>query len=235
MSRVYSAVRPVTGPTAAFMKYDLLSAIGLIGVHGSAREQVSMPRLALLVTARYNWRRNEVSMGQAEMARLWGVSERTAKREVKLWVDLGVLLCKRAGVRGRVASYQLNLSRVLELSEPFWSAIGADFSERMGAETGAPAHEQNIVQLPVTRAAVAQVAPDDPWFAVKQSLSREQPEVYSSWLADLEFDRIGAGQVRVNAPSRFVASYVSGHYMDLIERALRLSHPDLRQISVGTA
>lgn len=234
MSRVFPAARPVTGPNAAAMKYDILSAIGLLGVHGSARDQASMPRLILLVTARYNWRRSEVSMGQTEMARLWGVSERTAKREVKHWIERGVLICSRPGVRGRVASYQLNISRILELSEPYWATIGSDFGERMRAGEASGASDGKIVQLPVRRAMTDADASGDPWFAVKQSLTDAQPEVYSSWLADLDYERTGQGKLAVVAPSKFIASYVSRHYLDLIERTVRQIHPEIRQITVVT-
>lgn len=232
MSRVLPAMRPVTGSNAAAMKYDILSAIGLLGVHGTARDQASMPRLALLVTARYNWKRGEVSMGQSEMARLWGVSDRTAKREIKFWLDQGLLLCKRPGVRGRVASYQLNLGRILELSEPFWPAIGADYAERMVAESAPPDPERKVVPLRPRQPGEAAPLSDDPWSEVKGYLRREQPEVYSSWLADLTFARTGQGAVRVTAPSRFIASYVNGHYLSLIERALAATCPEVRQVSV---
>ena len=233
MSRAYQVARPVTGPSAAAMKYDILSAIGLIGLHGTARDQPSMPRLALLVTARYNWRRNEVSMGQAEMAQLWGVSERTAKREVKFWTECGVLICTRPGVRGRVGAYRLNLSRILELSEPFWPAIGSDYVDRMSFGTIPPApDDQNVVRLPVGRSSHVDPDPQDPWIAVKQSLMLDQPEVYSSWLADLKYEWLAAKHVHVTAPSRFVASYVNGHYAEFIERTLRAEFPDLRKVTI---
>lgn len=233
MSRVFPAARPVIGSNAAVMKYDILSAIGLLGLHGSSRDQVSMPRLALLITARYNWKRGEVSMGQTEMARLWGVSERTAKREIKFWVEAGVLVCARPGVRGRVASYRLNLTRIIELSEPFWAAIGSDFAERMRAGEGAAETGRKVVQLPVKRVSPSADLSEDPWIAVKQSLNAAQPEVYSSWLSDLGYDWAGQGSLRITAPSRFIASYVNGHYLEMIERAVRQVYPELRQISVG--
>lgn len=232
MSRAYSVARPVSGANAAAMKYDILSAIGLIGVHGSAREQVSMPRLALLVTARYNWRRSEVSMGQVEMARLWGVSDRTAKREVKFWVEQGFLICCRPGVRGRVAAYRLDLGSVMERSEPFWAAIGSDYADRMSADMARPEADSKIVQLPVKHTNTPIPDPTNPWVAVKQSLSSEQPEVFSSWLAELEYAWASPEYIRITAPSRFVASYVNGHYLELLERTLRAVHPQVRQVSV---
>ena len=234
MSSAIQAARALTGPNAASMKYDILSAIGLIGLHGCARTQVSMPRLALLVTARYNWRRNEISMGQAEMARLWGVSDRTAKREIKLWLDRGFLVCSRPGVRGRVAAYRLNLARVLEVSEPLWPAIGSDFVDRMTTSDAPSALDQKVVQLDKHRAQSVASDPADPWLAVKQSLSDAQPEVYSSWLSQLVYERSGPSTVRVIAPSRFVASYVNGHYLGSIERAIQATHPDVSQVSIAS-
>ena len=96
----------VTGPGSGVHKYDILTAVAIAGLHGSTTQQVSALRLISLITARYNWQRNELSIGQAEMARLWGVNERTAKREVKRLLAMGLLDVKRAGVRGRVASYR---------------------------------------------------------------------------------------------------------------------------------
>lgn len=235
MSSPNPAARALTGPNAASMKYDILSAIGLIGLHGCARTQVSMPRLALLVTARYNWRRHEISMGQSEMARLWGVSERTAKREVKFWLERGLLQCTKPGVRGRVAAYRLDIPAVLRASEPFWPAIGSDFVARMTAPDAPPASEQNVVHLNTRRPERVVADPTDPWAAVKQSLSDAQPEVYSSWLSQLEYERLGATSIRITAPSRFVASYVNGHYLGTVERAIRGVHPEITEVSIVSA
>ena len=234
MSRALKAPLALTGPNAAAMKYDVLSMIGLIGVHGCPRTQVSMPRLALLITARYNWRRNEISMGQAEMARLWGVSERTAKREVKLWLEAGYVFCTRPGVRGRVAAYQLNFARILEKSEPFWPAIGSDFVERMTASDPPAEEDRKVVQLNTRRSIAVTPDPADPWATVKQALSSKQPEVFSSWLSQLEYDWQGTSTVQVTAPSRFVASYVNGHYLALIEDAICSAHPQVTQVSVAS-
>ena len=65
------------GPKAGSLKYDLLTALSVAGLHGSPTEQTSLMRLNALITARYNWRLEEVSVGQVELARLWSVNERT--------------------------------------------------------------------------------------------------------------------------------------------------------------
>ena len=71
------------GPNAGALKYDLLTALSVAGLHGTPTEQTSLMRLTALITARYNWRLEEVSVGQDELARLWAVNLRTVKREMK--------------------------------------------------------------------------------------------------------------------------------------------------------
>ena len=90
------------GPKAGSLKYDLLTALSVAGLHGSPTEQTSLMRLNALITARYNWRLEEVSVGQVELARLWSINERTVKREMKRLIGMGILSCIRPGVRGRV-------------------------------------------------------------------------------------------------------------------------------------
>jgi len=50
-----------------------------------------MLRLISVVTARYNWRNDELSIGQRDMARLWAVNERTVKREMKRLTEANIL------------------------------------------------------------------------------------------------------------------------------------------------
>ena len=119
------------GPKAGGLKYDLLTALNVTGLHGTPTEQTSLMRLSALITARYNWRIEEVSIGHAELARLWGVNDRTVKREMKRLMAMGVLLCIRPGVRGRVGAYRLNYARIYALSRPLWACVGSDFEGRM--------------------------------------------------------------------------------------------------------
>ena len=120
-----------TGPRAGALKYDLLTALAVAGLSGSPGFQTSMLRLVALVTARYNWARDELTVGQREMARMWSVDERTVKREIKRLTSADILLQLRPGVRGRVAAYRLNIAEIHRLSAPVWERVGPDFSERM--------------------------------------------------------------------------------------------------------
>lgn len=206
----------VTGPGAGAVKYDVLTALGLIGMHGPGPMQASMLRLIAALTARYNWRAEEMSVGQRELARLWGVAERTAKREVKRLTGLRVILLKRPGVRGRVASYRLNLGEVARLSKPHWIAVGSDFAERM--ETLAPA-EAKVVHLgfpaPEAEPGAAQTAGTEgqggTWRAVRARLRAEDPAAFANWYAQLTYLGIEGRDIRLRAATPFVGRYVETH------------------------
>ncbi len=76
--------------------------------------------MVLLITARYNWRLDEFTVGQRDLARMWNVTDRTVKREIKYWLERKMVICKRQGVRGRVGAYRLNYPEIYRLSEPYW-------------------------------------------------------------------------------------------------------------------
>ena len=78
-------IRPGTsavGRDAAVRKYDALSALMAFALAGDPNRQRLVLRLMALITTRYNWQRNELAMGQREIARLWCVDERTVKRDM---------------------------------------------------------------------------------------------------------------------------------------------------------
>ena len=74
-------VKPA-GRNAPALKYDILSALGVHALAGDKNRQKLVLRVITLITTRYNWRSNELSMGREEIARLWDVNERTVKREM---------------------------------------------------------------------------------------------------------------------------------------------------------
>ena len=89
-------IRPV-GREAAAKKYDILSAMMDHALAGDQHRQRLVLRLMSLITTRYNWQRNELTMGQKEIARLWCVDERTVKRDMARLRALGWLLVKARG------------------------------------------------------------------------------------------------------------------------------------------
>lgn len=200
--------RRLTGVGSGAVKYDILTALTVTGLNSGPGMQLSMARLTSLITARYNWRTDILSMGQTEMARLWGVGDRTVKREVKRWLDTGLLICQRNGVRGRVAAYRLNLRRICDITRPHWALLGPDFEARM-ASLAPETHR--IVRLDtVRRTGTAQpVGPS--WSAVLNQLAEIFPAQFDAWLSSLDaFDEDGT--LILEAKSAFAAEYVKTHF-----------------------
>jgi hypothetical protein len=206
--------RRVNGAGSGAVKYDILTALAVTGLNGSTRDQLSMARLTTLITARYNWRLDELSMGQREMASLWGVGDRTVKREVKRWLDTGLLICRRTGVRGRVAAYRLNLHRVCELTEPFWHLVGSDFCERMNRLT--PGGER-VIRLDAVRTTMMHTGTATGWDSVRRQLADLFPTQFEAWIAPLVARDDGTRLV-LEAKSAFAAEYVKTHFgRDIID------------------
>lgn len=206
--------RRVTGAGSGAAKYDILTALTVAGLNGGSREQLSMSRLTALITARYNWRTDELSMGQREMGLLWGVGDRTVKREVKRWLDTGLLIVRRAGVRGRVAAYRLNLTRICEVTEPIWSLVGTDFQERM--QRLKPGGER-VIRLDTIRATLAPPSGATGWDEVRHQLSDLFPSQFDAWIAPLAAHDDGTRLV-LQARSAFAAEYVKTHFgRDIID------------------
>lgn len=227
----------LTGPEAGSLKYDILTALTLLGLHGTATEQTSMMRLIALITARYNWRANELTVGQRDIARMWAVNERTVKREIKRLTDSQILVCKRTGVRGRVGAYTLNLPIVAKLSEPSWKAVGPDFEERMGAN--APVKSANVVKVDFSAHATPK-SDEEPsekpgtWRAVQRSLRANDEAVFQNWYARLSLKKQTAGVIELLAPSRFVANYIQTHLFDELHRALEQEFGVIDEIRIVT-
>ncbi len=228
-----------TGPQAGSQKYDLLTALALAGLNGSPGFQTSMLRLVAIVTARYNWRNDELTVGQREMARLWSVDERTVKREIKRLTKSEILLQLRPGVRGRVAAYRLNYSEVYRLSAPHWDNVGPDFTARMEVQQPEPeATGEKVVRVDfgaraAEPAAAAAATPDSgPWARTLSRLSQSDPGLHRSWFSGLDFDSFEQGLLLLRAPSAFAAQYVLTHHLRPLQGMAAQEFPGLRRIEI---
>ena len=201
----------LTGPQAGVVKYDLLTALSVAGLHGTQGFQTSMLRLVALITARYNWRADELTVGQREMARLWDCNERTVKREIKRLTEAGLLKCLRPGVRGRVSAYRLDQGTIVRLTQDLGHAVGPDFVERMAVMRPDPA---TVVRVDFG----ATSAPEPPeentpggggaWRHVMRRLKAEEPSLFTNWFSKMEFEACAGGELRLRAKTRFIARYV---------------------------
>ncbi|MBM7070406.1 hypothetical protein IU397_22950 [Actibacterium sp. 188UL27-1] len=218
------------GPNAGSLKYDILTAISVTGMNGPPVQQVSMARLGLLITARYNWRREELSVGQRDMARMWNVTERTVKREIKRWTESKLLICKRAGVRGRVGAYRLNLPELFRISGPFWAAVGPDFAERMAGLN--PVQEATVVKVDFSQADAVEDSPipKGSWRAVLHRLRQLHPESYANWMASVSFISDDGRHVTLGTQTKFAARYIETHLMAELSEAIETELGPFRRV-----
>lgn len=212
--------RRLTGPGASAEKYDILTAIAVAGLSGSATTQSTMFRLIALVTARYNWAKAELTAGQREMARMWSVNERTAKREVKRMIEAGLLILIRPGARGRVATYRLNLPQLYRLSEPVWQRVGPDFAERMDQRQ--PKQVSTVVRVDFQARNSGQAGSESSaWQRSRDRLEAENPDIFGAWFSKLQLRRNDETSVVLEAPNNFIAQYIRTHFSGQLLAAVR--------------
>lgn len=221
--------RPV-GRGASARKYDILTALGAYALAQGKHDQRRVLRLMTLITARYNWVRDDLSVGQREIARLWSVDERTVKREMALLRARGWLVVKRQGARGRVTEHGLDLERMLHDTEAYWAAVGPDFELRMG-QGDVP--EPKVVPMPVKGDVRApDLSPGTEWALAQAVLHGEDPGLYASWIAGLaRAERVG-GCLTLRAPSRFHGAYVQTHLERRILAACREVDGDVSEVRI---
>lgn len=213
--------KPV-GRGASSRKYDVITALGAHALSLGKTDQRRVLRLITLITARYNWARDELAVGQREIARLWSCDERTVKRETALLRGLGWLVVKRQGARGRVTEYGINIERILKDTSDNWASVGPDFQIRLeGADTGQGA-DRSVVPFPNGGA----VAPPDvstgtEWALAQAILHSEDIASFGSWLSVVTRESRAGGRLTLRAPSRFHAAYVQTHLSGRILVACR--------------
>lgn len=216
------------GRQAGAIKYDILTALSVYALTRKPTQQRQVLRLMALITARYNWQRDELSTGQREIAALWDVDERTVKRDMARLRAQGWLVQKRKGARGRVSVYGLGLSQILADTQDTWSHVGPDFEARLRPET-APA-PTNVVPLRHPMPVPAGV--EGLWPAVQCRLAEAAPAVYQAWFAALVEADVGQGVLRLLAPSAFHANYVATHYQSLLTQEARRIDPAIAEVRV---
>lgn len=225
--------RKPAGPLAASVKYDLLTALGTYALSQKKGSQVLCLRFMTLLTARYNWGRNELSIGQREIARMWGVDERTVKREMAKLRVLGWLVVKSQGARGRVTKYGVDLAKVTDDTQPVWEAVGPDFKHRM--EGQGATEESNVIPLKAAASVPAPEADDtSEWGLARSLLYAQNPTQYGNWIAGLERKARQGNCLVLRAPSRFHAHYVETHLTSLFLKAVRTVDEAVETVVVET-
>lgn len=223
--------KQVTGPSASAVKYDILTALLVTAAQGDAVEARLALRLSLLITARFNWRNGCFAVGQKEMARMWGVTERTAKREMAHLRGLGWISVLVPAARGRVAQHRINLATVLNATMPHWDAVGPDFVARM---TNSPEPDEpsksNIV--PLRRDMTLPDNDGTGWAEAAKRLQAQNAPIYGAWFAPLKPLDFESGTFTLLAPSRFHANYVRTHFLTRLLASLTVENRAIRDVQV---
>ena len=217
-----------TGQGAASKKYDVITALGAYACAGDKHRQRRVLRFVTLLTARYNWQRDELSIGRAEIARLWDVDERTVKRDMGLLRDRGWLKVKRPAARGRVAVYSVDWSRILGETRGTWSSVGRDFDERMAILTGSASPERletNVVAFPPVGEGATL------WDRARTVLHRDDPAFHANWLAAVRMRGCHDGVLELEAPTPFHARYLATHAASKVLFAVRQVAPEVERLS----
>ena len=205
----------LAGPGAAARKYDLITALGAHALSLGKHDQRLILRFITLLTARYNWARDELSIGQREIARLWSCDERTVKREMAKLRGLAWLVVKRQGVRGRVTTYGVDAQVILQATRDIWPEIGSDFVIRLEDQPS-----QTIVPFPVKGAVPAPaIDPATEWGLARVVLHAQDAGRFAAWVQALERAGRAGGRLSLRAPSRFHAAYVRTHLSGALLRA----------------
>lgn len=216
------------GRDASVIKYDILTALLVMAAQDSGRNGRLSLRLSLLITARFNWRNRTFQVGQTEIARLWGITERSTKRELAQMRAQGWISVTRPAARGRVATHTIHLERILSDSAPRWPSVGPDFTDRLSGPISAPA--DNVV--PIFPKHPAPLPDGVPWATISGLLRDRDPVVFEAWFARLQQDAVIDGVLHLAAPTQFVANYVSTHFSVVLLGAARQVDPDLRAVHV---
>lgn len=222
-------IAKIVGRNAGAQKYDILTALGAFALYGDKHQQRLVLRFMTLITARYNWGRNELAVGQREIARLWSVDERTVKREMAKLRAMGWLVVHRQGARGRVTQYGISLEHVLETTRDTWKNVGPDFDLRMQGDP----EPAKVVPLQVRgNVSPPQISDGSEWTLARAVLHAEDQGLYGSWIQALVRSERAGGRLILKAPSRFHAAYVQTHLSARLLAAVQAVDGDVAEISL---
>lgn len=228
------------GREAASRKYDMLSALLAFALSQDPHRQRLVLRFVSLLTTRYNWQRNELTMGQREIARLWCVDERTVKRDMARLRADGWVEVRRQGTRGRVAVLAFAWDRIMQDTRPAWDNIGQDFIDRAGAgETVGAGGADGATVVPFRRpaaaegAAAADAGKGGLWADAARQLHAEDAALFAAWFQGLTDAGAAEGCLQLIAPTRFQASYIQTHLQSRLLRAVQCADPSIRGVTVS--
>lgn len=220
-----------TGPKAAVLKYDILTALLTLGLQDKGIDGRLAQRLAVLITARFNWQSETFRVGLREIARLWSVTERTTKRELALMRSRGWITVHRNAARGRVAEHRVHVAIVLDATRACWPLVGSDFVARMGQGPQEQLANENVVPF----AKGVSVAPQNDgtlWAAASRKIHDIDPILHAAWFAKLTEVVCEDAFLELAAPNAFAARYIEANYAGRILAAVTACDPNVTTVRI---
>lgn len=213
----------LTGIGSGAKKYDVLSALALAGLDNAALPSQRALRFIALITIRYNWANDMLSVGHAELTQLWKVSRRTVIREMEALRNLGVLVVLRPGRRGAVTTYRLDISAIRRLTGASLLSEKTGIDSRLAAVGNGVDGEPPLVAEPTGPSSTESAR--SPSMGLWQAVIERLPPSVSCaqkdrWLAPLRAKQCD-DILQVEAESAFRASYVAQTFSDALLAAAR--------------
>lgn len=218
----------ISGPNAAVAKYDVISALTCVALTGERSQQTIIMRLINLITCRYNWRKNELSIGSKEVGELTFTSQRTAKRTLKALTDLRFLIVRLQGRKGRVTKYGLGITAIFEAAALHAKPKCHQFSERITADSLGPSASVPPTDFKVEAQACRK------WNAICVDIADKSQSLYVSWFADM-VGSVKDGQLTVACKSNFIQNYARTKLLANVYASAEAAGVKLAKIEFTTA
>lgn len=216
-------IKRAVGRGGATQKYDLLTILGAFALSQDKTLQRQVLRLICLITARYNWQNDQLTIGQQEIARLWSVDPRTVKREMAALRARGWLVEKRAPARGRVTLYGLGFERIMLDTREVWKLVGPDLVERLSPEANPEVETAKVIPFPQNLPSVD----GSLWGELSRALHDEDPAIFRAWFAPLHHE-MTAEVLMLTSPGSYHANYLKTHLAQRIEHHMKRLAPGMR-------
>ncbi len=217
-----------SGPNSAVVKYDVISALTCVALTGARSQQTIIMRLINLITCRYNWRKNELSIGSKEVAELTFTSQRTAKRTLKALTDLRFLIVRLQGRKGRVTKYGLGITAIFEAAAPHTKPKYHQFCARIIADPLGASACVPPVDFKVEAQACQQ------WNAICAVIADKSQPLYVSWFADM-VGSVTEGQLTVVCKTNFIQNYARTKLLPNIYGSAEAAGVELTKVDFTTA
>lgn len=185
--------------------------------YSQPQKRRSALRLGLLLTHPQHWRGRDLAISQQDLAELWNVSLRSARRELSRLKTLGWIEDGRKSAPGYIAEYRLLPLRVRLACMPC--------QERGYTQTASASDTKSTILLP-TEAGF--------WDWFRNRVQCLHPDLDPAWFAPLSVQTTDARGITLLAPNRFHAAHLADRLLPELATELGIPPTALRDIRLVT-